>query len=148
ADPNNAGKSQLVQVPAGKTDNTIDGGLVPFGSVGDFVWNDQNGDGIQDAGEPGVQDVTVNLLDAAGNQVATTTSDFFGNYQFNTPDPTKQYRVQFGLPANSAYSPFHAGNDPTVDSDADPNNAGKSQLFQVAAGKTDNTIDGGLAPFG
>ena len=32
-------------------------------TVGDFVWYDQNGDGIQNAGEPGIAGVTVNLLD-------------------------------------------------------------------------------------
>ncbi|SDM68334.1 hypothetical protein SAMN05660860_03009, partial [Geoalkalibacter ferrihydriticus] len=32
------------------------------GSIGDFVWNDLNQNGLQDAGEPGISGVTVNLL--------------------------------------------------------------------------------------
>jgi uncharacterized repeat protein (TIGR01451 family) len=39
----------------------------PGGSIGDFVWLDLNGDGVQDAGEPGMADVTVNLFDAGVN---------------------------------------------------------------------------------
>lgn len=35
--------------------------------VGDFVWYDLNGNGIQDVGEPGINGVTVQLLDTNGN---------------------------------------------------------------------------------
>ncbi len=46
------------------------------GSVGDFVWNDLNKDGVQDAGEPGIAGVTVRLVNATTNTVvATTTTD-------------------------------------------------------------------------
>src|SRR5262249_42579673 len=33
-------------------------------SIGDFVWNDVNRNGIQDPGEPGLNGITVNLFDA------------------------------------------------------------------------------------
>ncbi|MCB0608650.1 MAG: choice-of-anchor A family protein, partial [Lewinella sp.] len=33
-------------------------------SLGDYVWEDTDGDGLQDSGEPGVSGVTVNLKDA------------------------------------------------------------------------------------
>ena len=39
------------------------------------VYNDLNGNGKLDPGEPGLQGWTVMLLDPAGNTVATTTSD-------------------------------------------------------------------------
>ena len=59
--------------------------LVP-GAVGDFVWEDLNGNGLQDEDEPGVADVTVTLLDLAGDTVATTQTDSEGHYQFyNVP---------------------------------------------------------------
>lgn len=35
--------------------------------VGDFVWYDLNGNGIQDVGEPGINGVNVQLLDTNGN---------------------------------------------------------------------------------
>ena len=51
-------------------------------SVGDRVWNDADGDGVQDAGEAGINGVTVELLDAYGNVIATTTTSGDGNYGF------------------------------------------------------------------
>lgn len=52
------------------------------GSIGDFVWHDLNKDGILDAGEPGIDGVTVNLKDDTGTLSATTTSGPNGFYQF------------------------------------------------------------------
>lgn len=43
------------------------------GSIGDFVWNDLNGNGIYDVGEPGVNGVTVELYNAAGTTLLATT---------------------------------------------------------------------------
>ncbi len=53
-----------------------------FATVGDFVWVDQNGNGIQDSGEPGVANLTVQLLNSAGTVVATTTTNSSGKYSF------------------------------------------------------------------
>lgn len=39
-------------------------------SIGDFVWNDLDGDGVQDAGEAGVEGVRVVLLDGQGAPLA------------------------------------------------------------------------------
>ncbi|MCZ2340258.1 MAG: hypothetical protein LC104_00505, partial [Bacteroidales bacterium] len=72
-----------------------------YGRIGDFVWNDQNGDGIQDAGEPGLSNVTVNLiLDVNGNGVFdsedeiidTRVTDGNGGYLF-TGVPAGNYLV-------------------------------------------------------
>ena len=38
-----------------------DFGYQPSGVIGDFVWLDTNGDGIQDPGEPGIAGVIVRL---------------------------------------------------------------------------------------
>ena len=40
-------------------DLTLDMGIYTPVSVGDFVWDDLNGDGLQGVGEPGVPGVTV-----------------------------------------------------------------------------------------
>jgi hypothetical protein len=42
-----------------------------FGTIGDFVWNDLNSNGIQDTGEPGLNGVTVNLYDYQDNLLQT-----------------------------------------------------------------------------
>ena len=46
------------------------------------VYNDLNGNGVNDPGDPGLQGWTVNLLDSSGNIVATTTSAADGTYSF------------------------------------------------------------------
>jgi len=51
------------------------------------VYNDLNGNGNLDPGEPGLPGWTVLLLDPAGNTVATTTSDANGDYQFDNLFP-------------------------------------------------------------
>ena len=62
---------------------TMDFGLKGTGEIGDFVWNDLNGNGIQDAGEPGIPNVTVQLFNCGGTvPIAITTTDANGNYLF------------------------------------------------------------------
>jgi hypothetical protein len=56
-------------------------------TIGDFVWSDLDGDGVQDAGEPGIGGVTLALWSDAGGApgsiVMTTTTDAAGAYLFN-----------------------------------------------------------------
>lgn len=51
------------------------------GAIGDTVWDDQNADGINDPGEPGIANVTVGLF-RGGVEVGSTVTDSAGNYQF------------------------------------------------------------------
>jgi hypothetical protein len=47
-------------------------------SIGDFVWNDSDGDGVQDAGESGIAGVTVQLyLDDDGTTGLDTSTDTY-----------------------------------------------------------------------
>jgi protocatechuate 3,4-dioxygenase beta subunit len=46
------------------------------------IYNDLNGNGIRNPGEPGLQGWTVDLENSNGNIVATTTTDANGNYSF------------------------------------------------------------------
>ena len=142
--------------------------------LGDFVWNDLDGDGIQDGGtEVGVENVIVNLVspsgpfflpifDANGLPIVATT-DANGNYEFcGLPTVTNsgltdpgQYRVIFNRPAAyTDFSPPNAGGDDTLDSDADQDIFGTgieglaplSTLPPVTlnSGDTDDSIDAGL----
>ena len=52
------------------------------GTIGDFVWNDTNRDGIQDAYEPGISDVNILLKNNLGAIIDTTTTDGDGFYEF------------------------------------------------------------------
>ena len=51
------------------------------------VWSDQDGDGVQDAGEPFHQGVSVALQTTSGNVMQTTTTGTTGDFSFiNLPD--------------------------------------------------------------
>jgi hypothetical protein len=111
-------------------------------SIGDFVWNDLNGNGLQDAGEPGIPNVTVQLLGSDGTTVlGTTTTDGSGNYSF-TNLFAGTYTVQFTASAGFTFTTKNAGSDATIDSNA--NLTGMTDAITLAAGATDNTIDAGL----
>jgi hypothetical protein len=57
--------------------------------VGNRVWFDADGDGIQDAGEPPLPGLTVNLI-RNGQVVGTRTTDANGEYYFSS-DPESEY---------------------------------------------------------
>ena len=83
-------------------------GTTGVAALGDFVWLDTDMDGIQDAGEIGVANVTVRLLDGNGNELATTTTDANGFYSFTNLAPGT-YRVDFVPPAGYTISPANQG---------------------------------------
>ncbi|WP_285728158.1 SdrD B-like domain-containing protein [Psychromicrobium xiongbiense] len=101
--------------------------VTPLVSIGDFVWQDTNRNGVQDAGEPGVAGVKVNLLDASGNPVKdasgnpiTTTTNASGFYSFTNLTPSTTYTVQFVAPAGQVFTTPLAGTDRTKDSNPGP----------------------------
>jgi len=60
--------------------------LTLLGSIGDFVWFDYDGDGKEDQGEPGIQNIKITLTgDADGDgetDTLTLSTDEFGWYDF------------------------------------------------------------------
>ena len=67
--------------------------MTATGALGDRVWNDANSNGIQDAGEAGIANVTINLYNdpeddgVFDNLVASTTTDANGYYIFDNLVP-------------------------------------------------------------
>ncbi|MBK9151777.1 MAG: hypothetical protein IPM26_12630 [Saprospiraceae bacterium] len=45
----------------------MDAGYYRPATIGDFVWDDKNANGVQDAGEPGIPGLTVTLSGTAGD---------------------------------------------------------------------------------
>ncbi len=90
ADPT-TGKTDPYTVTSGEINQTIDAGLIGqlLAVIGNYVWLDENGDGVQDAGEAGIPNVTVHLLDIdnLGAQVAFTVTDANGGYLFTNVPP-------------------------------------------------------------
>ncbi|BCG63942.1 MAG: hypothetical protein methR_P1692 [Methyloprofundus sp.] len=116
------GNPALVTLPNDNdSDLTIDFGYNSpcTGSIGNYVWFDENRNGLQDANEAGIAGVTVELMDAAGTVIATSITDASGFYEF-TGLCAAAYSVHVNtasLPPEYVASPTLEGTDPTVDSD-------------------------------
>jgi hypothetical protein len=117
--------------------------------IGDYVWNDLDSNGIQDAGEPGVAGVPVTLsgTDLDGNAItANTTTDANGAYLFDdlpsgsyvvTIDPAWVASHNFGFTLKAQ------GADPQLDSDADTT-SGASDAIALGIDESRLDIDAGL----
>ena len=137
------GISGLYTLTGGSNNLTVDAGFYKArASLGDKVWCDTDKDGIQDAGEAGASGVTVKLLDANGNVVATTTTDASGNYKFSNLNPG-DYAVQVVAPTGYVFSAKDQGANDAVDSDVDTT-TGKSALTTLVAGENDVSLDAGI----
>ena len=101
-----------VDLHAGQSALFLDAGIWRPAKLGDYVWEDLNGNGIQDSGEPGVVGVTVNLL-VGGAVEATTTTGVGGIYSFASLAPGT-YSVQVELPAGYAFTSQYSGADPAA----------------------------------
>lgn len=108
--------------------------------IGDFVWNDLNHNGIQDAGEPGINGVTVTITFQDGTTASTTTQTFGhdGYYDFKNLGPGT-YKITFTTPAGYTPTVSNAGSNDSLDSD--PVNG--SVYVTIAANQSDFTIDAG-----
>ncbi len=119
-------------------------GVLVVGGLGDTVWKDVNGDGIQDPDEEGVEGVVVTLTDCEGNIIGTQTTDENGFYFFNNLIPG-DYQVQFdisNLPVGCAFTPQDQGDDDELDSDVD--DMGFAPCTNIQGGEYDSTFDAGL----
>ncbi|MBW4616798.1 MAG: carboxypeptidase regulatory-like domain-containing protein [Desmonostoc vinosum HA7617-LM4] len=133
------GLTQTVTLTSGEFNGTLDAGLVQLASLGNFVFEDKNANGIQDAGEAGIANTTVKLLDAAGNVITTTTTDGNGLYSFTNLQPG-DYKVQFVQPNGfNGVSPVNIGSNDAIDS-----NGLISDVVNLSAGENDTTIDSGF----
>jgi choice-of-anchor A domain-containing protein/uncharacterized repeat protein (TIGR01451 family) len=121
---------------------TVDVICNPKATLGDRVWYDENKDGIQDLGEDGVENVTVNLYNCLDVFVATTTTDEDGYYLFENLE-VGNYYVQFVLPTDYLFSPQNEGTDVQVDSDADQT-TGKTTCTDLISGEVDLSWDAGI----
>jgi hypothetical protein len=115
-------------------------------NVGNFVWNDTDGDGIQDGGEVGLANINVQLWNAAKtNLIDIATTNANGNYTLIAPAPG-DYRVRVVLPPGASFTLKDAAAD-TQDSDFNPSgvNLGFTDVYSFASNLISITsIDAGL----
>ena len=120
------------------SNQTLDFALVGNAVIGDFVFNDLNANGIQDANEVGIANATVKLVFSDGT-VRTTFTNAMGKYSFTNLGPDN-YLVQFITPINNTPSPANQGTNDAKDSD--PVNG--EVAVTLTAGQVNNTIDAGF----
>ena len=61
--------------------------------IGDYVWYDDNQDGVQDAGEAGIRSVKLEFVGTDGQVLGTGLTDGGGNYDRGVPPGTHTVRV-------------------------------------------------------
>ncbi|PID51980.1 MAG: hypothetical protein CR972_04250 [Candidatus Moraniibacteriota bacterium] len=145
------GRTDTISLVAGEHKTFIDAGMYITTVLGGRIWDDTDGDGVQDSDENGIANVTLNLLDDAGNPVDdplnpgtpyVVTTDSDGNYLFKDLLPGS-YRVATVLPHDHAFSPQDVGGDDTQDSDMDVS-TGITDVITLSSGDTITDCDGGL----
>lgn len=121
-------------------------------NVGNFVWDDLDQDGRQDAGEPGIGGVTVQLWNGAKTAlIGQTTTNANGNYTLIAPTPG-DYRVRVLLPGSGdQFSPKDTATaTDQTDSDINPSggNSGFTDIYPFASNLISiTTIDAGILRF-
>ncbi|MBI2423747.1 MAG: hypothetical protein HYV27_13030 [Candidatus Hydrogenedentes bacterium] len=110
-------------------DLTIDFGLVDepeicYGQIGDFVWYDLNGNGLQESGEPGIEGVELSLYDVNDVLLGTTLTNAGGNYLFTEGvfcgETYKVVLDESTLPVGLIPTVLQAGGDESIDSNPNP----------------------------
>lgn len=119
----------------------------PCNRLGNFVWLDVNSDGIQDPGELGVEDVTVNLVNSVtGETIMTTETDENGNYIFEGI-PVGSYYLEFVPPSGYISTTPNFMNNDEIDSDIDDSHGTNTTDIYIVDTHTDNiSVDAGLVP--
>ncbi|WP_235296393.1 SdrD B-like domain-containing protein [Portibacter marinus] len=153
------GRSDTASIVGGQMDCTLDAGFYEPVSVGDTVFVDVNGNGLQDNGEPGIPGVEVTLYDNSGNQITelfdgtpigTITTDANGLYKIDSLIPGSYYVIFDVTTATDGeagnYVPtFQNVNGTTLDpddSDIDINQTSDTTAF-IPSGEMDCTLDAG-----
>lgn len=122
--------------------------LPATGQVGNRAWVDSDGDGIQDAGEPGLPGVVVDLYSIDGPLIGSTITDANGEYSFLNLSPSEYYIEFSSAPSGFTLTSQDQGGDDINDSDADPNNNGRTANFFVGVGLIEEGIDAGYTAAG
>ncbi len=111
------------------------------GNVLGRVFFDQNLDGLQNEGEPGLEGVVVELYDEELVLRRTAVTTAAGTYRLEPKEGG--WHLKFVLPANYAFTAQDVGFDDDIDSDADPD-SGETDPFQVEINMSYPHVDAGV----
>ena len=153
---NNLGPNSVI-------DETIDMGFLPkstaIGTIGDYVFQDNNGTGIQSPNDPGINGVTVQLYQGNTLVATTTTTNAPAGYPYSGPNPAGYYQFtglpngtytvvipggQSALSGTSGPAPAFQGTNPLIDSNGQTGNVPGSTTPAVVATVTLPNNDQGL----
>lgn len=141
------GQTHAISLGAGELFGNIDASVQKLASgwITGRLTYDADGNNEEWAGTSGALDSgfsgrTVQLVDTAGNIVASTLTDASGNYWFEAG--AGDYRVQFAESSGMGFVAQHSkGSSWYSDSDANAN--GLTDVISVVAGQTVSNIDAG-----
>jgi len=149
SDANSNGYTDMVTLSANQN-SAVGAGIAPVVSIGNRFWDDSDGDGIQDAGEPSVSGAKVKLWvdgnndNVADTQIMTATTNADGSYQFADLDASMRYIVQFVPPTGRGFTLRKAaGSNDSNDSDANLNGYTDGMIVPPSQNAA---IGAGLAP--
>ena len=140
---NGVGSTNIFALAPGECNLTIGAGVYELAGLGDFVWSDDNRNGLQDAGEAGIANVVINLYDESNQLQGTTNTDENGLYGFSDLDPGMYY-IEVEYPQDLTAT-VNVNTDPALNSDiTDGNGEGTTDLFNLTSGINNIDIDAGL----
>lgn len=147
SDADTNGKTAAVNLQPGANNLSLDAGLIPKASIGNYVWIDKNRNGIQDSSEIGQNGIEVTLYDESGAVVATTITDYSSNgkpgiYLFPDLDPGK-YSIKFDLPVGYAFTKKQ-GSGSSTETDSNAAADGYTEQFELPSGMNDLSWDAGI----
>jgi protocatechuate 3,4-dioxygenase beta subunit len=136
-----------IPLPMGVVFEDLNGHAVRGARVGDLLWRDENGNGLQETAEPGIAGAAVQLLrleeDGSETAVQQTQTDANGRYRFDGVRPGR-YRVAFaldkGFVATDRVAELDEINSKLVFGDA----LGRTEVFEVRSGDRVLWVDGGV----
>ena len=131
------GLRSTVTLKPGEYNETYDLGVFQPASVGDFVWEDTNGNGIQDDGEPAVPNTIVRVTGPNG-ETHTTATDKDGKWSVDGLTPGVEYTVKFTVPEGYSVTKTEQGEDRGKDSNP------LSSAVSLKPGENNTTYDLGL----
>ena len=88
------------------------------GTIGDFVFLDENANGIQDENEQGIAGVKLELYNNDEELLSTVYSNADGKYEFSNIGAGK-YFIRVEVPYGYSLSPRYSGENKELDSDVD-----------------------------
>ena len=137
------GTTNSISFNSGDTECSIGAGYYPMGTIGDFVFIDNNQNGVRDPNESGLADVYVEAYDINGNIVGTANSNASGLYQIDYL-PQEDVYLKFYTNSNFATTTPYIG-DSSTDSDIDHSNGPMTtKWINISAGEHQANIDAGF----